>query len=277
MDIMATLAENPKSCLWLRDWAQKVLPQSFREAQKDYFGKKGMSLHIDVFLKSSEAGKMQKYVFFTILNASEQDHLDTLSLASLVLPTFLDEAGEIDVIYGKSDNAKCYTANGYVLGMHHVCRVNDVFLKRYDYNEPQRGKDQADRESAVARRLMKSYVNSGNDLHNANDIKKGLLYMGGPPCSYIGIAEVSKSSCSLETDTIPGISSYHSYEFAKSSSSSSQISLKAWKYYNVGVGKNITAHVSEYHSGAVAIGSFTATSRQEFTSTSTDETGMNLY
>ena len=103
IDIMAALADNPKSCLWLRDWAQKVLPQSFREAQKDYFAKKGMSLHIDVFLKSSEAGKMQKYVFFTILNTSEQDHLDTLSLASLVLPKFHDEAGGVDILYGKSD------------------------------------------------------------------------------------------------------------------------------------------------------------------------------
>jgi hypothetical protein len=35
--------------VWLRDWAQKVLPMKFRESQKEYFGKKGMSLHIDVF------------------------------------------------------------------------------------------------------------------------------------------------------------------------------------------------------------------------------------
>ena len=39
---------------WLKDWAQKVVPRKYREAQKDYFGKQGMStlilitLHIDV-------------------------------------------------------------------------------------------------------------------------------------------------------------------------------------------------------------------------------------
>ena len=33
---------------WLKDFGQKVLPMEFREGQRNYFGKKGMSLHIDV-------------------------------------------------------------------------------------------------------------------------------------------------------------------------------------------------------------------------------------
>ena len=40
---------NDESCFWLKDYAQKILPFKFREGQKDYFGKKGMSMHIDVF------------------------------------------------------------------------------------------------------------------------------------------------------------------------------------------------------------------------------------
>ena len=36
--------------LWLSDWAQKILPVAFREGQKEYFGKKGMSMHIDCFI-----------------------------------------------------------------------------------------------------------------------------------------------------------------------------------------------------------------------------------
>ena len=36
---------------WLKDFAQKVLPMRFREGQREYFGKKGMSLHVDVFFR----------------------------------------------------------------------------------------------------------------------------------------------------------------------------------------------------------------------------------
>lgn len=38
------------SALWIRDYCQNVLPMRFRESQSSYFGKKGMSLHADVFL-----------------------------------------------------------------------------------------------------------------------------------------------------------------------------------------------------------------------------------
>lgn len=33
---------NEENGLWIRDWAQKVLPVMYRESQKEYFGKKGM-------------------------------------------------------------------------------------------------------------------------------------------------------------------------------------------------------------------------------------------
>ena len=49
-DVMGYL-ESGHSALWLKEWAQKALPISFRENQADYFGKKGMSLAVDVFYR----------------------------------------------------------------------------------------------------------------------------------------------------------------------------------------------------------------------------------
>ena len=40
---------NDERCFWLKDYAEKMLPLKLRQDQKDYFGKKGMSMHIDVF------------------------------------------------------------------------------------------------------------------------------------------------------------------------------------------------------------------------------------
>ena len=46
-DILNDLDES--SAFWFQDFAQKVLPVKFREGQHEYFGKRGMSLHVDVF------------------------------------------------------------------------------------------------------------------------------------------------------------------------------------------------------------------------------------
>ena len=34
----------------IRDWDQKVIPSKFREGQRDYYAKKGVSLHVDVLI-----------------------------------------------------------------------------------------------------------------------------------------------------------------------------------------------------------------------------------
>ena len=47
---------NKCTRLWITDYCQKVLPMQFREGQCSYFGKKGMTLHADVFLLQSTPG-----------------------------------------------------------------------------------------------------------------------------------------------------------------------------------------------------------------------------
>ena len=42
-------------------------------------------------------------------------------------------------------------------------------MLRYDFNEPCKGKDQFDRESAGAKAVINSYVSSGNDVMRADD------------------------------------------------------------------------------------------------------------
>jgi hypothetical protein len=39
---------NSSSGVLLPDWAMKILPQSHREKMNEWFGKKGISLHVDV-------------------------------------------------------------------------------------------------------------------------------------------------------------------------------------------------------------------------------------
>ena len=60
---------NEKTGFWLKDFAQKVLPVRYREGQREYFGKKGMSLHIDVFFSEISGGTVKvrlRYLYFSM-------------------------------------------------------------------------------------------------------------------------------------------------------------------------------------------------------------------
>jgi len=72
------------------------------------------------------------------------------------------------------------------------CQLQNIELLRYDYNKPQRGKDQADRDSAVAKRFLIAYIHSGNNCLSAEYIKKGILHLGGPKNASVSVAEIDK-------------------------------------------------------------------------------------
>ena len=53
---------------WLKDFAQKILSIKYREGQKEYFGKKGMSMHVDVFIsKKKDEDEFRKHVYLTVI------------------------------------------------------------------------------------------------------------------------------------------------------------------------------------------------------------------
>ena len=55
---------NNNSALWFCDFSQKIIPIKYCESQKEYFGKKGMTLDKDVFF-SKLNDSIQKKVYMT--------------------------------------------------------------------------------------------------------------------------------------------------------------------------------------------------------------------
>ena len=99
---------------------------------------------------------------------------DTLSLADQVIRSFKSDHLEIKEMFNKCDNASSYNGNFYGESLYKICKTNGIALRRLDYNEPQKGKDQCDRDSAVARNVLKCFVDEGNDIVSAEDIHKAL-------------------------------------------------------------------------------------------------------
>ena len=79
---------------------------------------------------------------------------------------------DLQTIYRKSDNAGCYAGNSVAEIKYSSCKKYDTNLLRHDYNEPQCRKDQADRNSTVAKKFLNVHIQSGNDWPSAYDIQK---------------------------------------------------------------------------------------------------------
>ena len=63
-------------------------------------------------------------------------------------------------MHTKSDNDGCYHGNHSAEAMYILSRQKGIKLLSYDYNEPCCGKDQCDHESATAKSIISSFIDS---------------------------------------------------------------------------------------------------------------------
>ena len=110
--------------------------------------------------------------------------------------------------------------------MYQICRRYDIELLRYDYNEPCKGKDQCDRLSAAAKTVIRSYVDAGNDLMNAEDIYNVLHYSFGVQDAMVCVAEVDTSATTLIGPKVPSFTSYYSVSFTYEG-------MRLWHFFRI--------------------------------------------
>ena len=166
----------------------------YRKGEKEYFGKKGMSLHVDVFFCKSKNKDNVKFTYFTAIERRDQGLVHVLSISDAVLEEFKQDSPSVNMQICKSDNGNCYHSNFAAEGLYHLCKQHCTQLLRYDYNEPSKGKDQCDRESATAKALLKNYVDAGNDLANAKDIYSGLHYASRVANAKVAVVDTDKKN-----------------------------------------------------------------------------------
>jgi len=221
---------DSKSGLLLSDWAMKVLPQSHREKMDEWFGKKGISLHVDVLFYMDATHTLKKVTYFTAIDRCLQDMSAVLCVFQHVLDQIKKDFPHLNNLYTRSDNAGCYAGASVIMARKLICDKMDICLKRTDFSEPQRGKDQADRDIAVAKSCLKAYTNRGGNLLNAISIKNGLdESFGKLSGSKTSVIIIDESKCILPKVKIEGITKYHSVEFCGDS-------VTFWQYFRIGSG-----------------------------------------
>ena len=74
-----------------------------------------------------------------------------------------------------------------------MLKENGFSLIKHDFNEPQKGKRQCDRESAVVQHFRIVYINAGDNIQTVEDIKNSLLHMNGVKNGKVSVVEIDSS------------------------------------------------------------------------------------
>jgi hypothetical protein len=109
------------------DWGQKILPQEYREPQKKYFGKKGMSVLVGSFVWKDTLSSASTPAATTTTTASipifssesyilaltdaHQTELDTLSAGEIISKQFTADYPHIKKLHKRTDNASNFSSH----------------------------------------------------------------------------------------------------------------------------------------------------------------------
>ena len=137
----------------------------------------------------------------------------------------------MDSAFFRSDNAGCYHSGALLLSLHEIGKRTGITPLRYDFSDPQSGKDICDRKTAPMKSHIRRWVNEKNDVLTALDMKTALESHGGLKGCRIAVVKIDPvAENASPPNKIPGISLLNNFAFTKNG-------IRVWRAYNVGLGK----------------------------------------
>ena len=135
------------------------------------------------------------------------------SIIEHTLPFLKTLNPDITEVFLRSDNAGCYHCAYLLLSLPSLGEGVGVKISRYDYREPQAGKDICDRRIAAVKSHMRQYINEGNDVKRTEDMKNAIESYGGVKGCYAAMCEVKLSVQTMTKHTMQGVQSLHNFSY----------------------------------------------------------------
>ena len=228
IDVLELLDDD--TILVINDWAMKFIPQKYRESQADWYGKRGISWHISVvYYRIDKVIHWQ--AFINVIESCTQDSYAVVSIIQDVLATVKREYPQINKAYFRQDNAGCYHSAYTILACPAIAKSVGIKIVRIDFSDPQGGKGAADRLAATCKAHIRAYINEGNDVTTAENMKDALQSSGGIQGVRVVAMQAINSPLS-EQGKIPGINKLNNFKFDGNK-------ITAWRAYGIGKGKEI--------------------------------------
>ena len=132
--------------------------------------------------------------FVHVFDQCAQNCFSVASMIEHVLTQLKESHPRIKEAFLRSDNAGCYHCGPLMLAIPGISRRVGVTIRRYDFSDPQSGKDICDRRIATMKSHMRRYLNEGNNINSASDMKRALDSYGGVKGCRVAVVSVDKQT-----------------------------------------------------------------------------------
>ncbi|XP_064637531.1 uncharacterized protein LOC135493845 [Lineus longissimus] len=220
---------TPSQALLTMDWAMKFLPSRFREAQQDWYGKKGISWHVSAVITKTTDEKFEIHCFVHLVQQCTQNWFAVLSVLEATMEEMKIRFPDVNEFFLRSDNAGCYHCAPLILSIPALSSRLGIRIRQYDFSEAQAGKDICDRKIAPMKAHINRFVNEGHNVTNAVEMHAALSSYGGVRGCHVAALEVNEEAM---TDRIvwPGVTKFTNFVFGDSG-------LEVTQGYRVGTSK----------------------------------------
>ena len=162
---------------------------------------------------SEDEGRVEVDKFVHIFDSCTQDWFSVASIVEHVLSVIRMEDPSITKFFLRSDNAGCYHNTELLFSLKAMGERHGVEFKRYDFSDPQSGKDVCDRRIASMKTHMLRCVNEGHDITAAEEMKIALESHEGVRGCRFAVVEIDNSTQNSQVKKIPGISFLNNFMF----------------------------------------------------------------
>ncbi|CAB3988466.1 Hypothetical predicted protein [Paramuricea clavata] len=161
--------------LVIMDWAVKFTQMKYREKQSEWYDKLGLNWHVSCIISTSDTEHdLEVASYVHLFDSCAQDWYAVLSIVTHLLRTAKATQLQITKAYLRSDGAGCYHNNDLIAAVSQIGKHIGIQILRYDFSEPQFGKDVCDRIISPLKSALTRYCNEGNDILSASDMHRAL-------------------------------------------------------------------------------------------------------
>ena len=153
----------------------KLLLHKFREPQRDWYGKNGVSVHGSMFFfTSDDSGDIQVEIHDVFSNSdSTQNSFFTASVFESTFNNFSSANKNIRSLVIWSDNGPRYHNTSLILWVSRLAELCDLTINCYSFFQAQKGKTSPDSHFATFKFALKGWMKRGFDLMTSEDIEEG--------------------------------------------------------------------------------------------------------
>ena len=227
VDILEALDET--SVFLTQDWTMKFIPKKFRESQKDWFAKCGITWHITVATKKGNDGQLEMLTFVHIFQSCSQEYVIVLAIISDIIERLKNIMPKLRSVSYRQDNAGCYRNGPNIFHAELLGNCHSVTIKQIDFSNLQGGKGACNRNAATIKSHMHLHLNEGNDITSPEDMMKAILLSGGVPAMAVTLCGPPDIP-DMPTLKLDGVSQVSNVKY-------SDDGIRIWKAYKIGPGK----------------------------------------